>query len=92
MFYSGHLLDGTQFDKSDGDEPSTVALTENNAGWITHGWVEGVQHINRGGKIRLFVPPELGYGEDEASHVPPGSTLIFDIELFDISDPKPDGG
>ena len=92
MLYSGHLIDGTQFEKSEGDEPSSLALTEANASWITHGWVEGVQHINGGGKIRLFVPPELGYGEEAVEHVPPGSTLIFDIELFEVADPKPDGG
>ncbi|MFM9031015.1 MAG: FKBP-type peptidyl-prolyl cis-trans isomerase, partial [Opitutaceae bacterium] len=45
---------------------------------------EGIQKMNKGGKIKLYVPPHLAYGDDGRPGIPPGSTLVFDVELLDI--------
>jgi FKBP-type peptidyl-prolyl cis-trans isomerase len=55
---------------------------------VIAGWTEGIQKVNKGGKIKLYVPPQLAYGDDGRPGIPPGSTLIFDVELLDI---KPAG-
>jgi FKBP-type peptidyl-prolyl cis-trans isomerase len=52
---------------------------------VITGWTEGLQKINKGGKIRLYVPPQLAYGDEGRPGIPPGSTLIFDVELLDIT-------
>ena len=76
--YVGHLIDNTVFDKTMSDPMHIVV------GSVLHGWNEGIQKINPGGKIRLYIPPSLGYGEEAVSGIPAGSTLIFEIELLDI--------
>jgi FKBP-type peptidyl-prolyl cis-trans isomerase len=52
---------------------------------VIAGWTEGLQKISKGGKIRLFVPPSLGYGDDGRPGIPPGSVLVFEVELLDIT-------
>lgn len=80
VHYTGALLDGHVFDTSTKTgKPETIALTE-----VLPGWVEGLQKINKGGKIKLYVPANLGYGENGAGEIPPGATLVFDIELIDF--------
>jgi FKBP-type peptidyl-prolyl cis-trans isomerase len=82
--YSGRLLNGTVFDASEKHGgPAEFVL-----GKVIPGWAEGVQKINKGGKIRLYIPPELAYGDQppRGSGILPGSTLIFDIELLDIKE------
>jgi FKBP-type peptidyl-prolyl cis-trans isomerase len=78
--YVGHLIDGHVFDKTM-NEPLHVEV-----GTVIHGWNEGIQKINKGGKIRLYIPASLGYGEEAVSGIPPGSTLIFEVELVDIQE------
>lgn len=81
--YVGTLVDGTVFDSSvERNEPATFALNE-----VIPGWTEGIQKINKGGKIKLYVPPQLAYGDQARPGIPPGSTLIFDVELLDINPP-----
>ncbi|MCE5320661.1 MAG: FKBP-type peptidyl-prolyl cis-trans isomerase [Bacteroidales bacterium] len=79
--YVGTLIDGTKFDSSyDSGQPVTFPLNA-----ILKGWTEGLQFIGEGGKIRLFVPSELGYGEQQTGPtIGPNSTLIFDIELIKV--------
>jgi FKBP-type peptidyl-prolyl cis-trans isomerase len=80
--YTGALIDGTVFDASDKHEPagpSEFALDQ-----VIPGWTEGIQKISKGGKIKLYVPPSLAYGDDGRPGIPPGSTLVFDVELLDI--------
>lgn len=80
VHYTGTLLNGTVFDSSvQRKEPVEIALNQ-----VIPGWTEGLQKINQGGKIRLYVPPHLGYGDSGSQSIPPGATLIFDIELLDI--------
>lgn len=84
VHYTGKLVDGTVFDSSEGGQPAEFPLNG-----VIAGWTEGLQKINKGGKITLYVPPQLGYGDQAQSNIPPGSTLIFDVELLDINPPAP---
>jgi len=77
--YTGKLVDGTVFDSSVQRGPAEFALNG-----VIPGWTEGIQKINKGGKIRLYVPANLGYGDNGTQGIPPASTLIFDVELLDI--------
>lgn len=73
---------GKKFDSTlDKHEPfhMTIGSTP-----VIKGWVEGLRGMKKGGKRRLRVPPQLGYGSRPAGQIPGGSTLIFDIELLDV--------
>ncbi len=78
--YTGTLINGKEFDKST-DEPLSIEL-----GRYMPGWDEGIQKLRKGGKMKLYIPPALAYGDESAAGVLPNSTLIYDIELLDIKD------
>lgn len=83
--YTGKLVDGTVFDSNQQpDQPSQPVQFELNR--VIPGFTEGLQKINKGGKIRLHVPAALAYGEnpDPRSGIPPAAALIFEVELVDI--------
>ncbi|MDD2764861.1 MAG: FKBP-type peptidyl-prolyl cis-trans isomerase [Opitutaceae bacterium] len=83
VHYTGTLITGTVFDSSvQRGQPVEVALTQ-----VIPGWAEGLQKINQGGKIRLYIPPDLAYGDNGQQGIPPGAALIFDIELLEIKAP-----
>jgi FKBP-type peptidyl-prolyl cis-trans isomerase len=78
--YRGTLLDGTEFDSSyKRGQPASFVL-----GRVIPGWTEGLQLMKPGGKTRLFVPPQLAYDLHvrPGMGIPPGSLLIFDVELL----------
>lgn len=78
--YKGALLDGTEFDNSHKrGGPSDFRIDK-----IIRGWTEALQLMNEGAKWRLFIPPDLGYGELGAGPVPPNSVLIFEVELVSV--------
>tara|TARA_Y100000591_G_scaffold308366_1_gene308618 strand:+ start:714 stop:1052 length:339 start_codon:yes stop_codon:yes gene_type:complete len=82
--YTGKLEDGSIFDSSlnPGREPFTFTL---GVGSVIKGWDIGVKGMKVGGRRRLTVPPELGYGDKGAgSVIPPRATLIFDVDLLEV--------
>ena len=83
VHYRGTLEDGSQFDASyDRGTPFSFPL---GAGRVIKGWDEGVQGMKVGGKRKLVIPPDLGYGTRGAGGViPPNATLIFEVELLEV--------
>ncbi len=79
--YRGMLIDGREFESSySRGQPATLPLSN-----VIEGLKQGILLIGKGGKIRLFIPPHLAYGETGAAPaIGPNSTLIFDVELVDI--------
>ena len=81
--YTGTLENGTQFDTSIGRAPFSFPL---GAGRVIKGWDEGVAGMKVGGKRKLTIPPELGYGSRGAGNViPANATLIFEVELLKVN-------
>ncbi|HKI06150.1 MAG TPA: FKBP-type peptidyl-prolyl cis-trans isomerase [Thermoanaerobaculia bacterium] len=83
VHYTGWLENGTKFDSSkDSGRPFSFPL---GAGHVIRGWDEGVAGMKVGGKRRLTIPANLGYGAQGAGGViPPNATLIFEVELLKV--------
>ena len=80
VHYTGWLLNGDKFDSSlDRGQKFVFQL---GARQVIRGWDEGVQGMQVGGKRRLTIPPEYGYGDRDLGIIPPNSTLVFDVELL----------
>jgi FKBP-type peptidyl-prolyl cis-trans isomerase len=83
VHYTGWLENGNKFDSSvDRGQPFSFHL---GVGQVIKGWDEGVQGMKVGGKRKLTIPANLGYGARGAgSVIPPNATLIFDVELLGL--------
>lgn len=81
--YSGTLENGTAFDQQN--------IISFDLGRLIEGWKKGLPLIAKGGRIKLFIPPSLGYGNTDVKNssgvvvIPANSMLIFDIEVFDVN-------
>ncbi len=76
--YAGKLLNGEVFDKTDG-EPIELQLMR-----TVQGWREALPLMKEGAKYELYIPSKLGYGKRKVEKIPPGSTLIFEVELVKV--------
>jgi FKBP-type peptidyl-prolyl cis-trans isomerase len=88
VHYTGMLIDGTKFDSSvDRGQPAEFPLDG-----VIPGWTEGLQQMQVGEKARLVIPSDKAYGDEgRPPRIPPGSTLVFEVELIKIFTPPADG-
>lgn len=84
VHYTGWLEDGEKFDCSlERDTPLSFPV---DVGYVIKGWDEGIKGMRVGGKRKLIIPPDLGYGSHGTGDVvPPNATLTFEVELLEIS-------
>lgn len=77
--YEGRLLDGSTFDDRYREEPVEFAVSD-----LILGWKEIMLYLKKGGKAKLVVPPQLGYGDHELEDIPKNSILLFDLEVKEV--------
>jgi FKBP-type peptidyl-prolyl cis-trans isomerase FklB len=83
--YRGTLLDGTEFDSSyKRGEPATFQVNR-----VIPGWTEALSLMRPGAKYKLFIPPQLAYDLRSPPPIPPGSLLLFEVELLGVKAPPP---
>lgn len=88
VHYHGTLRSGEVFDSSrERGEPVTFGLNQ-----VIKCWTEGVQKLKVGGKAELVCPADIAYGDRPAGKIPPGATLVFEVELLEIEAPATAGG
>ena len=81
VHYVGKLIDGTEFDSSyERGQPASFAVAA-----VIPGFSEGLQLVKEGGKIRLVIPEALAYGMDAPPSIGPNQTLIFEVELLEVT-------
>ncbi|MGV3631591.1 MAG: FKBP-type peptidyl-prolyl cis-trans isomerase [Bacteroidota bacterium] len=80
FIYEGKLLNGEVFDGENKKKPVTFKVRD-----LIMGWQEAMFYLKKGGKIKLVVPPQLGYGDYDLEDIPPNSVLVFDMEITDVN-------
>ena len=75
--YKGTLKDGEVFDEND-----SIRFR---LGQVVQGWQEGLQLVGKGGKINLWIPPHLGYGQQARGKIKANDALVFEVELLDVT-------
>lgn len=83
VHYEGRFLDNSIFDSSVEGGPVAFKLNE-----VIPGWTQGIPLIGEGGRIKLYVPSDLGYGDEARPGIPPASTLVFEVELIKVGLPE----
>ena len=78
VVYTGYLLNGTEFDASS-SQGATFSLNN-----VIQGWQMGIPKFKEGGKGKLIIPSDLGYGDKATGSIPANSILIFDVELLEV--------
>lgn len=80
--YKGSFIDGRVFDQSKPGQPITFPVNR-----VIPGWTEALQMMHTGDRWELFIPATLGYGDagTPGGPIPPGATLVFDVELLGVS-------
>lgn len=86
--YRGRLIDGTEFDSSyKHGKPASFPVDQ-----VIKGWQQALAMMRPGAKWELFIPPDLAYGQSPRPGIPPGSLLIFDVDLLSVKHPPAVGG
>lgn len=76
--YIGRLTNGNEFDRNPAGQPVPFNMVE-----LTPGFKNGLMQLKSGGKMTMYIPPYLGYGNQQVGSIPPNSILIFEVELLD---------
>ena len=84
--YVGKLTNGTQFDANPAGQPVAMPV-----GQVVPGFAEALQLMPRGSKYRVWLPPQLAYGDRETGPIPANSVLVFDITMHDFRPMPPQG-
>jgi FKBP-type peptidyl-prolyl cis-trans isomerase len=80
VHYTGRLADGTVFDDTRAkDRPAQFGVSQ-----VVRGLADGLGYLKPGGRAIFYIPPSLGYGNMTVGNIPPGSGLIFDVELLAV--------
>lgn len=82
VFYTGTLKDGKRFDGNVGEEPLPVTIGQSR---LIAGFAEGLLGMQKGGKRKVLIPYQLGYGDvGDPPKIPPKADLVFDLEVVDV--------
>lgn len=83
-YYTGYLLDGTEFDSITSGTPLSFVIDRFGPGSVVAGWNIAFKELAKGGKATIFLPSEYGYGQQSGEVIPSNSVLIFEVEVVDI--------
>ncbi len=79
--YIGYLLDGTEFDSSEGGPPFSFVVDR---GDVVQGWDIAFKELGKGGRATFFLPSAMGYGNRALRDIPANSVLVFEVQVIDI--------
>jgi FKBP-type peptidyl-prolyl cis-trans isomerase len=79
FYYTGYLSDGSVFQSIPKDEPLTFPVRS-----LIAGWQDALSFVSEGGKLKVIIPPQLGYGSKNTELVPPNSVLMYDMTVVEV--------